>query len=188
MHGNNKIDTYIDEKNNNKNINFDIIILKNLFTYFFIIRFNKPGMPPVEPDFDTTLIESSTKLANELITQSDLSNIHVDISKWESAQIVVLLEKILEAQSTSTDKIAFGSILNRINDKYHFLQSKNAEIRFRFLTACIRSDIETAHDAVVQFLIEQGRMKVIKKIHYINIIDLKYCFIIFYVFYNNSVI
>jgi len=119
--------------------------------------FTKPGMPVIEPKFDTTLSTVTQELAEKWITkQYDATN----IQDWTSGQIVVFLDRFL----ASPDPLSV-ELLQKLDQSYKFTQSKNAEIRFRWYQLCIRSDHEEVFSHVVNFLKEQGRMKYVRPLY-----------------------
>jgi hypothetical protein len=133
-----------------------------------------PGMPPVKNTFDQTLIEGSVALATKLVTAPEAEGIAraspSDLKGWDSAQIVILLETLLELQKAASEKgaaekDAFGKRLLAIDNVYKFTESKNAEVRFRWLTLCIRQPFVDRYPAVEAFLAEQGRMKYIRPLY-----------------------
>jgi leukotriene-A4 hydrolase len=98
--------------------------------------YHKPGMPPVQNQFDQTLIKGSVALADTLLSGDEAAaSIKSDaLNGWDSAQIVILLERIITAQKETADKKAFGDRLAVIDKIFNFTESKNSEIRFRWLT------------------------------------------------------
>ena len=126
-----------------------------------------PGMPPVANKFDQSLIKGSEELAARLVAGgAEAEKITADsIKGWDSAQIVILLESLISAQAKAlaADKGAsFQARLEAIDSIFHFTSSRNSEVRFRWLTLCIRQGMRDRDPAVEAFLREQGRMKYIR--------------------------
>lgn len=107
--------------------------------------YNKPGMPTVQNVFDQTLIKDSEALSKVLLEGgAEAAKVTKDsIKGWDSAQIVILLEAIIDAQkkaSASGDKAqvaAFADRLQAIDKTFEFTLSKNSEVRFRWLTVSL---------------------------------------------------
>jgi leukotriene-A4 hydrolase len=133
--------------------------------------YNKPGMPPVANAFDQTLIKGSNELADILLAGGEkAAAVKPDaLNGWDSAQQIILLERIIAAQKESQaaaggEKVAqFLERLQAIDSLFHFTDSRNSEIRFRWLTLVIRQPgMEDRYPAVGAFLREQGRMKYVR--------------------------
>jgi len=133
----------------------------------------KPGMPP-KPDFDTSLLNAANQLAIDLVEGKGQTTEAVDIADWSSHQIMVFLIKIEVLQKdyyhsrkpvTMTHREQFKSILEAIDAIYKFSETRNSEIRFWWLTVCIRAEMEPAMQAAVEFVKEQGRMKFIRPLY-----------------------
>jgi leukotriene-A4 hydrolase len=131
--------------------------------------YNQPGMPPVQNKFDQSLIHGSESLAVKLIEAGEEPK-KDDLKGWDSAQIVILLEKMIELQKAALAKgedakKTLGDQLKNIDSVYGFTGSKNSEIRFRWLTLAIRQPFLDRYPAIEQFLSEQGRMKYIRPLY-----------------------
>lgn len=131
--------------------------------------FNKPGMPIVKNEFDQSLILGAETLANTLINTDAQPNAN-EIQGWDSAQVVILLEKIIDFQKVALSqgeaaKEAFAKRILAIDAAYNLTGSKNSEIRFRWLTLCIRQPLLDRFEHVGAFLSEQGRMKFVRPLY-----------------------
>jgi len=147
---------------------------------------NRPGMPAVTPDFDDSLSSSSIALAqswydinrmNMNIADGDgngdgaagaaalekIQNLP-DVSTWTSAQMVVMLEKLLGMLAEAKESFVILS-LEQMGQQYQFNTSRNAEVRFCWQTLCIRSEGEFCLPCVETFIKEQGRMKFIRPLY-----------------------
>jgi leukotriene-A4 hydrolase len=120
--------------------------------------FNKPGMPIVEPKFDTTLSTASQDLAQKWISGG--SGSADDIKNWTASQIVCFLDKLVSAAQPLPIET-----LKAIDSLYNLTASKNSEIRFRWYQACVRSEYEEIFPHAVSFLTEQGRMKFVRPLY-----------------------
>jgi len=80
----------------------------------------------------------------------------------------LLAKKIEEAgKNNSVDKFkaSFQDVVKNMDSKYHFTESKNSEVRFRWYTICIKIDYEAVYSSVIDFLTSQGRMKFIRPLY-----------------------
>jgi len=121
--------------------------------------FNKPGMPLVEPQFDTTLYAASKNLAEKWIAGGKDASAE-DIKDWSAGQIVAFLDTL----SFSPEPLS-SELLTKLDGLYKLTQSKNSEIRFRWYQNCIRAEHEVVFPHVVSFLKEQGRMKFVRPLY-----------------------
>jgi leukotriene-A4 hydrolase len=136
--------------------------------------FHKPGMPPVKNVFDQSLIKGSQELADTLLSggAGDAAVKADAMQGWDSSQVVILLERILAAQKDalaggmdSENAKSFSERLQHIDTVFQFTNSRNAEVRFRWLTLCIRQGFSDRFGKVGEFLREQGRMKYIRPLY-----------------------
>ncbi|RHY52241.1 hypothetical protein DYB38_005292 [Aphanomyces astaci] len=124
--------------------------------------FYGPGMPP-KPAFDTTISAASAALAQSWL-QGGTTTAHRgadDVAGWTSSQVVAMLDALLEAGATRHQYLDVD-VLQSLGDVYHLVTTKNAEIRMRFQTLCIRSEAAFILPYVEAFLKEQGRMKFVR--------------------------
>jgi leukotriene-A4 hydrolase len=123
--------------------------------------FNSPGLPPVDivSKFDDSLAVQSNELAKKWALSDAPEGNESDIQGWSTPQLVAFLEKLTVSEGLNVDKLA------RMEKAYHFTQSRNAEIRFRWYTLAIRHGFEEAYPHVVSFLEEHGRMKFVRPLY-----------------------
>lgn len=129
--------------------------------------FYSPGMPPVQPNFDSTKTNEAIALGKAMCEGINDWNLVVSsqiISLWPNAIFVLLLDTILLNQfgknsiSLTPDHIdAIDTYVNNL-----FTTSKNSELRFRWYTIALRAHDFRPLKSVMQFLEEQGRMKFIR--------------------------
>ena len=114
------------------------------------------GMPPAHPDdqFDRSLVNAAMELKQAWVSGSEITV--DDVSTWKTSQTLIFLNALLEDDDAQgiTDVT-----LRAMNAKYCFMDSGNAEIKFRWQKLCIRAEMEEIVPSVVKFLVEQGRMK-----------------------------
>ncbi|MBN3288974.1 LKHA4 hydrolase, partial [Polypterus senegalus] len=116
-----------------------------------------PGMPPVKPQYDTTLADACIDLCQRWIKakESDLCSFSpADMEKMSSHQKIEFLALLLQENPIPL------SHLKRMQEVYDLNAVKNSEIRFRqWLRVCIRAKWEDAVPLAFQMATEQGRMK-----------------------------
>lgn len=122
----------------------------------------KPGMPPVIPDYDRTLINVSIDLAKRWI-QWDESTVSpfvkIDIESLSPGQKVAFLTELHKSSAVlSLEKIQVMA------DTYQLDSVKNSEIRFVWLRLCIKSRWQPKVSDALKFVTEQGRMKFVRPI------------------------
>jgi len=123
-----------------------------------------PGLPPL-PKFDTSLCDEAHKLAAAL-AMGETAPEEVCLSAWSSARQVAFLEKLLTLQSECKNATEFVPVLTGIESRFQLSASKNAEVRFRYLTLGVRAGLRGSVFAdAVKFLTEQGRMKFIRPLY-----------------------
>ncbi|GAB0089568.1 Leukotriene A(4) hydrolase [Sergentomyia squamirostris] len=118
------------------------------------------GMPPIIPDFDTSLVDVAQKHV-ELWKSSDIQEIEKSPllkSSLSSLQVKEMLTKLLEVKF-SVDK------LNALAKAYKLSETKNSEIRFLFLRLCIRARNVAAIDDIIAFANSNFRMKFVRPVY-----------------------
>ncbi|XP_041110721.1 leukotriene A-4 hydrolase-like [Polyodon spathula] len=115
-----------------------------------------PGMPPVKPQYDTTLADACIALCKRWIkaSEADLSSFSAaDLQKLSSHQVIEFLALLLHE-----DPIPLSHV-KRMQEVYNLNAVKNSEIRFRWLRVCVLAKWEEAVPLAMQMATEQGRMK-----------------------------
>lgn len=133
---------------------------------------HKPGLPP-QPKLDTTLMDAAQQHARKLMETKGLQECVLDMQPWETFQKLIFLQEIQACQDKYYDEhkdddgrfAAFAEILTNIDASYGFVKSHNAEIRFRWFTIGVRSELEYVLEPTLEFLREQGRMKYIRPLY-----------------------
>ncbi|XP_054623454.1 leukotriene A-4 hydrolase isoform X2 [Dunckerocampus dactyliophorus] len=114
-----------------------------------------PGMPPVKPQYDTTLADACAALSQRWIQakEQDLSAFtQADINALSSHQLIDFLSLLLQ-------EVLPVSHVKKMQEVYDFNSCTNSEIRFRWLRLCVRSRWEEAVPLALKMASEQGRMK-----------------------------
>ncbi|CAG9563858.1 unnamed protein product [Danaus chrysippus] len=118
----------------------------------------KSGMPPVIPEYDTSM----TKSVNDLLAKINSSNTtfsYEDIKSFTPHQIINLLQSLIDQEPLPVEKLRYLGKEYKIND------SKNTEIIYRWLRLCIRSKDQDKVDDALAFVNHQGRMKYVRPIY-----------------------
>ena len=141
-----------------------------------------PGLPP-DPHFDRTLVNEAEQLAKRWVEEGESKKVqaeHADLSKWDSDQVVMFLHNIklhflalhpTSAASTAAPAAAsvlpdsLAPTLTALDARYHFTLSRNAEIRFAWLSLVVWTHLTSLYPAVLAFVTEQGRMKYIRPLY-----------------------
>ncbi|XP_060927955.1 leukotriene A-4 hydrolase isoform X1 [Limanda limanda] len=113
-----------------------------------------PGMPPVKPQYDTTLADSCIDLSQRWIKAIDLNSFtENDLKTMSSHQLIEFLSLLLQEDPLPLTH------LKKMQEVYSLNVVLNAEIRFRWLRLCVRSKWEEAVPLALKMATEQGRMK-----------------------------
>lgn len=116
--------------------------------------FNKPGMPPVIPTYDDTLLMKSVVLSKKWGEAKDFDQFSSkDIEAMSSKQKIEFLAEMLLKEPISQQTYA------TMDKYYHFSKSGNSEIKFRWLQLGLRAHVSTAIIPAITMATEQGRMK-----------------------------
>lgn len=118
---------------------------------------NTSGMPPVIPDYDTSMTKAITTLLGQINDNHEFK--FDDVKVFTPHQIIHLLQELIERPPLSVDS------LRSMGQAYKLDTGKNAEIKYRWLRLCIRSkDLDKLSEAL-DFVNKQGRMKYVRPIY-----------------------
>ncbi|KAJ1921772.1 Leucyl aminopeptidase yscIV [Mycoemilia scoparia] len=117
----------------------------------------KPGMPPVENEFDTRPQQVCIDLANKWLGAKDSGDYsgfsESDITNFSTMQKVIFLTRLQDSAPLP------AVLLKNLDSFYSLTNSRNSEVRFSWLSLALKSNFEQVFDAVVDMLSTQGRMK-----------------------------
>jgi leukotriene-A4 hydrolase len=119
--------------------------------------YTAPGLP-AEPALDTTLSDACTTLAHDWFYGQPGNQ----FAEFSPLQVQIFLEKVLvevENKVKSDGEAGVREILGRMDEQYHFSESKSAEVKFRWFTANLKAKETKIFDKVLEFATSQGRMK-----------------------------
>uniref|UniRef100_A0A0E9X1W4 Peptidase M1 leukotriene A4 hydrolase/aminopeptidase C-terminal domain-containing protein n=1 Tax=Anguilla anguilla TaxID=7936 RepID=A0A0E9X1W4_ANGAN len=115
-----------------------------------------PGMPPVKPQYDTTLADACVALCKRWVQakDTDLAGFGAaDVKALSSHQLIELLALLLLEDPLPQSHV------KRMQEVYNMNAINNSEIRFRWLRLCVRAKWEEAVPLAFKMATEQGRMK-----------------------------
>uniref|UniRef100_A0A4W5LLX3 Leukotriene A(4) hydrolase n=1 Tax=Hucho hucho TaxID=62062 RepID=A0A4W5LLX3_9TELE len=115
-----------------------------------------PGMPPVKPQYDTTLADACIALCKRWVKtkEGDLGNFsEVDVKTLSAHQLIEFLSLLLQEEPLPLSHV------RQMQEVYQLNAFNNAEIRFRWLRLCVKSKWEDAVPMALKMATEQGRMK-----------------------------
>jgi hypothetical protein len=143
-------------------------VLKKVQDLAWIELFTTPGMPKHIPDFTNSLSSKAVKLSQAWIEHMDdadgITGTAEDMKGWSSQQVQIFLEEFLN-HSLPDDSSYSQAFLLKLDSAYHFTESHNAEIMFRWQTLCLRSNLQSILPHVVSFITSQGRMKYVRPLY-----------------------
>ncbi|XP_056604573.1 leukotriene A-4 hydrolase [Triplophysa dalaica] len=115
-----------------------------------------PGMPPVKPQYDTTMADACTSLCQRWVKakEGDLASFtEADVKKLNSHQLIEFVALLLQEEPLPLTH------LKRMQEVYQLNDIKNAEVRFRWLRVCVRGQWEESVTLALKMATDQGRMK-----------------------------
>ncbi|CAJ1054375.1 leukotriene A-4 hydrolase [Xyrichtys novacula] len=115
-----------------------------------------PGMPPVKPQYDTTMADACIALCQRwtTATEQNLSSFtEADVKSLSSHQIIEFLSLLIQENPLPLSHV------KKMQEVYNLNAIMNSEIRYRWLRLCVRSRWEEAVPMAMKMATEQGRMK-----------------------------
>uniref|UniRef100_A0A9J8D1U6 Leukotriene A-4 hydrolase n=1 Tax=Cyprinus carpio carpio TaxID=630221 RepID=A0A9J8D1U6_CYPCA len=115
-----------------------------------------PGMPPVKPQYDTTMADACTALCQRWVKakEEDLASFtEADVKKLNSPQLIEFVALLLQEEPLPLSHV------KKMQEVYQLNSVKNTEVRFRWLRICVRAHWEEAVPLALKMATEQGRMK-----------------------------
>lgn len=129
-----------------------------------------PGMPPVEPNFDTTLADVAYDLASRWRRAASAPASEVrklfsrsDVDKWTAGQQELFLDTLRsEGQGDAAPAATAAAHVKELGDIYGFAESRNAEILSRYYALCLDARATEFYTAIADWLGTVGRMKFVR--------------------------
>lgn len=132
----------------------------------------KPGMPPVKPQFDTTLVDQCYRLADKWIntvSKSSSAGLHnvfkpEDINSFTANQSVVFLDTLSSFNKLPDFKWSnHTDALKAMSEIYAtYSDSSNAEVLFRWYVLQVGGHNQTYYSKLGEWLGTVGRMKFVR--------------------------
>ncbi len=146
------------------------VILDNVRALDWEKLFCTVGMPEYVPCFKNSLSavaeELATKWIQHAVADAPISPSKADIEGWGSSQICLFLEAMQNHKNADGSDHAFDiCVLKEIDEVYELSARKNAEIKLRWHTLCLRSNAKWIVPHVTDFIISQGRMKFVRPLY-----------------------
>eukprot|EP00475_Leptophrys_vorax_P037942 TRINITY_DN6605_c0_g3_i1.p2 TRINITY_DN6605_c0_g3~~TRINITY_DN6605_c0_g3_i1.p2 ORF type:complete len:668 (+),score=206.65 TRINITY_DN6605_c0_g3_i1:120-2006(+) len=119
--------------------------------------YTSPGLP-TQPVLDTSLSDACAALAGDWFHGQPGNQ----FAEFSPLQVQIFLEKVqveAEAKIKADGEAAVREILSRMEEQYHFSESKNSEIKFRWFMISLKAKETKVFDKVFEFATSQGRMK-----------------------------
>ncbi|XP_026763210.2 leukotriene A-4 hydrolase-like [Galleria mellonella] len=116
------------------------------------------GMPPVIPNYDTSMTKEVTELLSTINDANTTLNYN-DVKKFTPHQFIYLLQQLIRQSPLPVEK------LRVLGEEYKVSDSKNAEIAYRWLRLCIKSRDMTKLNDVFEFINQEGVMNYIRPIY-----------------------
>jgi leukotriene-A4 hydrolase len=123
------------------------------------------GMPPVLPPLDQSMARASTDMASVWVAVDRYEKpppAKDEMKSWSSLQIVCFLDALQVETSSNPLQV---STLGAMNGLYHFADSKNSEILFRYCQLAIASEDSSILPIAIRFITSQGRMKFVRPLY-----------------------
>lgn len=132
--------------------------------------FFKPGMPPIDPKFDTTLADECYQLAEKwhtsILNGKDLTGQFSpkDISDFAPNQSVLFLDTLISLDKKDSFSWASNQHALKQMEKIYpeYCKSQNAEILFRWYVLQVSGEVGEYMDRLGQWLGTVGRMKYVR--------------------------
>lgn len=121
-----------------------------------------PGMPPVLPDYDTSLAKACNDVLKKIINWKDLSKDDVkseDFKNLMTHQKIHLLQRLLESDPQSVDKI------KKLEALFELGNIKNAELKCMWLRIGIKAKWEAKIKPALDWINVVGRMKFVRPLY-----------------------
>ncbi|XP_065121838.1 leukotriene A-4 hydrolase [Paramisgurnus dabryanus] len=115
-----------------------------------------PGIPPVKPQYDTTMADTCTALSQRWVKakEEDLASFtEADVKKLNSHQLIEFMALLLQEEALPLTHV------KKMQDVYQLNSVKNAEVRCRWLRVCVKAKWEEAVPLALKMATDQGRMK-----------------------------
>lgn len=124
---------------------------------------HSPGMPPIIPEYDLSLVNSCNAIKEKWINWNVSEPIPLTLAEFENLgpdQKIYLFQEIIDLKQPQPI-----SKLKEIEKVFKLSNIKNMEIRFRWLRICIQAHWEEKVQDAFDLVNEMGRMKYVRPIY-----------------------
>lgn len=125
---------------------------------------HKPGMPPVIPEYDLSLLTACNAIKDKWIkwneSKEPIPLTSADFENLVPNQKIYLLQQILDLKQVQP-----VTKLKEIEKVFKLADVKNMEIRFRWLRICLQAHWEEKIQEAFDLVNEVGRMKYLRPIY-----------------------
>ena len=112
-------------------------------------------------DFENSLSLAAERVAAAWTADTNPTE-YIDVNSWSSPQKCILLERLIQR---CTVTLLSTETLCAVDAQYRFTETRNAEIKFRWLSLCLQCGSSFIVPHVVAFLTQQGRMKYVRPLY-----------------------
>lgn len=130
--------------------------------------FYNPGLPP-KPQFNDELLRVCAALSDKWTSPANVKNSEwkkwaskTDISGWRPLQVIVFLNLVTDKLGAIKTDANCASAIADLGAIYEIGQSRNAEIKFRWLQLAVKAGVQGTKEALAQWIAEVGRMKFVR--------------------------
>lgn len=125
------------------------------------------GMPPIIPPYNTKLADISHEHAklwqDNKLSVIRASELLTNANALDSNQKIELLSTLVNAEENAVDLST--DWIDLLENTYHLNNTKNSEIRFRFLRLCIRARCALRMPEIFAFANSNFRMKFVRPVY-----------------------
>ena len=136
----------------------------------FALEFSREGLPPYPTTIDDSRVRDCLAASRALL-EGTLHGVGI-ADGWTANQIVVFLDDLIERQMEDLkegDLVAgqekWKAFIRKVADFYPFESTKNAELRFRFITLKLRAAVPDANSEAADMVKQYGRMKFVRPLY-----------------------
>ncbi|XP_027205009.2 leukotriene A-4 hydrolase isoform X2 [Dermatophagoides pteronyssinus] len=131
---------------------------------------HSPGMPPVIPDYDKTLLMASVNLATKWLKAEDneTDSNHFPLNEFKSLDSMQQQMFFIQIQNRLNESITTTTMkqkLSRMSELYELSTVKNCEVINAWIMCGIKAQYDDIVPTAIDFITKYGRMKYIVPIY-----------------------
>eukprot|EP01133_Synstelium_polycarpum_P006777 gene6777-7877_t len=124
--------------------------------------FNNPGLPHNQVEFVSPLGEKAKELAQQWVDTKGEGMDTAPFKSFCSQQIILFLDTLLTLTKGNPLPL---EVIEKMDSLYELSGTRNAEYRAKWYSLCLNHKLERIEPKVVDFLVEQGRMKFVRPLY-----------------------